>query len=160
MRHRRLPRLDLRGRTYFLTCCLDGRRRLLARPDLAELVTNLYVAQRDRGHIALHGYVIMPDHYHVLLTVGDEVSISNVVRTVHSLSTQAGRRTMEIRGRIWQSRFYDHVVRDEDDFRAKLDYLHNNPLRAGLVEDVTAYPWSSLRFWETGAGPVACDCWD
>jgi putative transposase len=102
----------------------------------------------------------MPDHYHVLLTLRENVSISGVVRAVHSLFARAYRSKHACRGRLWQSRFYDHVVRDEDDFRAKLDYLHNNPVRAGLAEDVAAYPWSSFRFWETGTGPVACDCWE
>ena len=78
---------------------------------------------------------------------------------MHSLFAPACRRATGVRGRVWQRRFYDHVVRDETDVRTKLVYLHNNPVRAGLVEDPVEYPWSSCRFWETGTGPVPCDEW-
>jgi|GEM_PF-3237269 len=46
--------------------------------------------------------------------------------------------------------------RGDDDWRTKLTYLHDNPVRAGMVEVSTDYPWSSAAFWETGIGPVTC----
>ncbi len=155
--HRRLPRLDLTGHTYYLTCCLDRRRPLFRRPGLAEFLISLYRAQRDLGNIALHGHVIMPDHYHVLLTLRGDTSISGVVRAVHSLFSRHCRATTKTRGRIWQTRFYDRVVRTESDWREKLNYLHGNPIRKRLAETPIEYPWSSFRFWETGCGPVRCD---
>jgi putative transposase len=160
MLHRRLPRMVLRCRAYYLTCCVDGRRPLLGGAQLAESLLKLYAARRDRGAIALHGYVVMPDHYHVLLTLGGESSVSGVVRAVHSLFARTCRGETRLQGRIWQRRFYDHVIRDEADLRAKLSYLHANPLRAGVVEEPASYARSSCRFWETGRGPVSCDAWD
>jgi putative transposase len=156
MRRRRLPRLDLRDRTYALTCSLDRRRRLLGRPDFARALIDLWAEARDRGDIVLHGYVIMPDHYHVLLTLNGASSISNVVRRAHSAFARLVRSRSAVGGPIWQRRFYDHVVRDDEDWRTKLSYLHDNPVRAGLVECATDYAWSSARFWETGSGPVTC----
>ena len=153
----RLPRLDLPERTYYLTSCVEGRRPLLRRGDLAEAVIEFYSQRRRCGEIALHGYVVMPDHYHVLVTLRGSASISGVVRKVHSLFARLCRRTTGLRGPIWQSRFYDHVIRDEDDWRAKLSYMHGNPVRAELVQNATEYPWSSCRFWEAGEGPVRCD---
>ena len=155
MRRRRLPRLDVPHRTYYLTCCLDRRRPLLARPDLAQHLLDLYADQRDLGAILLHGYAIMPDHYHVVLTLRSEPSISGVVRKAHSLFAAHCRRSAGLRGRVWQQRFYDHLIRDDEDWRTKLAYLHENPVRAGLVTSPSDYPWSSAAFWETGAGPVA-----
>ena len=102
----------------------------------------------------------MPNHYHVLLTLRGDNSISAIVRKVHSLFARTYRKTTGFRERIWQRRFYDHVVRDEGDCQTKLSYLHDNPVRAGLVGDPGQYVWSSCRFWETGAGAVACDSWD
>jgi putative transposase len=160
MLHRRLPRIDLPGHSYYLGCCLENRRQLLRQDAFAQLLLNLYLAQRDRGSIKLHGYVIMPDHYHVLLSLREEKSISQIVREVHSLFARTCRKMTEIKGRIWQRRFYDHVIRDKTDWLTKLAYLHNNPLRAGLVENIADYPWSSCRFWETGTGPVRCDGWE
>jgi len=157
MRHERLPRVDLKGHTYFLTCCLDRRRKLFRRSRLADTVIGLYVEARDRGDIALHGYVVMPDHYHVLVTLRGSSSISNVVRRVHSALARRIRKESAIDGRVWQKRFHDHVVHDEDDWRAKLTYMHGNPVRAGVVDDPVTYDWSSCRYWETGCGAVACD---
>jgi putative transposase len=157
MLRRRLPRLDLPGHTYFLTCCLEGRGALFERADLADALVALYLEARDRRDISLHGYVVMPDHYHVLLTLRGSPSIGGVVRRAHSAFARMIRRALGIQGRIWQRRFYDHVIRDEKDWREKLTYMHDNPVRAGLAEDGVSYRWSSCRFWETGAGPVACD---
>ena len=49
------------------------------------------------------------------------------------------------------------MIRDEEEWRAKLSYMHANPLLAELAENAVDYPWSSCRFWETGDGPVLCD---
>ena len=157
MRHHRLPRVDIPHHTYYLTCCLDWRRPLLARPALAGHLVDLYADRRGREEILLHGYVVMPDHCHVVLTLKSEPSISAVVRKVHSLFAAHCRRSDGLRGRVWQRRFYDHVVRDDEDWRTKMAYLHDNPVRAGLVERAIDCPWSSARYWETGVGPVACD---
>ncbi len=81
MRHRRLPRVKLPAHTYYLTCCLGRRRPLLKHGWLADDLIGLYVQARDRGDIAFHGYVVMPDHYHVLLRLRGSTSVSNVVRT-------------------------------------------------------------------------------
>jgi len=157
MRHRRLPRVDLSHRTYALTCCLDRRRRLLADPDLARALIELWVEARERGDIVLHGYVVMPDHYHVLMTLTGAPSVTNVVRRAHSAFGRIVRSNGFRGGRVWQRRFYDHAVRDDEDWRTKLNYLHDNPVRAGLVEGAADYAWSSAKFWETGTGPVTCD---
>jgi len=157
MRHRRLPRVDLPQRTYALTCCLDQRRRFFDDPDLARALIDIWAEGRGRGDIALHGYVVMPDHYHVLVTLTGAPSISNVVRRVHSAFGRIVRSRGFGGGRVWQRRFYDHVVRDDEDWRTRLTYLHENPVRAGLVECAVEYPWSSAAWWETRTGPVACD---
>jgi putative transposase len=157
MRHGRLPRLDLRGHTYALTCCVDRRRDLLADPDLARALIDLWVEARDRGDLLLHGYVIMPDHYHLLLTLSGAPSISSIVRRAHSAFARMVRSRGATEGRVWQRRFYDHVIRDDEDWGTKLNYLHDNPVRAGLVESAVDYVWSSASFWGTGTGPVTCD---
>jgi len=170
MRHRRLPRIDLPHHTYFLTCCTHDRRPLLCAghkagdeaPALritnpAEMLIGLYAGYRDRGDVRLHGYVVMPDHYHVLVTLATERSVTELVRKIHSAFARRYREAATLQGRVWQRRFYDHVIRDEDDCRTKLAYMHDNPVQRALVDEAPRYPWSSARFWLTGAGPVKCD---
>jgi hypothetical protein len=91
------------------------------------------------------------------LTLTGAPSISNVVRRLHSAFGRIVRSRGFRGGRVWQRRFYDHVIRGEEDWRTKLHYLHGNPVRAGLMESAADYPWSSASFWETGTGQVACD---
>ena len=143
MRHRRLPRVDLPGHTYYLTCCVERRRPLFRDARLAEGLISLYVEARDRGDVALHGYVVMPDHYHVVLSLRGSASVSNVVRRVHSALGRRIRKEFRIRDQIWQRRFYGHVIRDEKDWRDKLSYVHGNPVRAGLVDNAQDYCWSN-----------------
>jgi len=133
MRYCRLPRVDLAKHSYFLTCCLDGRRALFRNPALAELLTRIYAARRDRGDLLLHGYVVMRDHYHVILSLRKKDSVSNLVRTIHSIFARACRERHGVSGRIFQRRFYDHVIRDEKDWLTKLAYVHANPVLAGLA---------------------------
>lgn len=157
MRHRRLPRVDLPHHTYFLTCCTYDRRPLFRTACLAEMLIGLYAGYRGRGDIRLHGYVVMPDHYHVLVTLAAERSVGELVRKIHSAFARRCRETTGVRGRIWQRRFYDHVIRDEEDWRIKLAYVHDNPVQRELVDEASRYPWSSARFWLTGAASVNCD---
>ena len=157
MLHRRLPRRDLEGHCYFLTCCVDRRRPLLTRPELAKHLVGLYSEVRGRGDIWLHAYVVMPDHYHALLTLIEERSITAVVRKVHAPFAKHYRALTGDNDRVWQRRFYDHVIRNDADWQGKWDYIHGNPVIAELVDNPVAYPWSSCTFWETGVGPVRCD---
>ncbi len=121
------------------------------------MLIGLYAGYRDRGDIGLHGYVVMPDHYHGLVTLVTEPSLSALVRKIHSAFSRRCRGRIGLQGRLWQRRFYDHVIRDEDDWRTKLAYMHGNPVQRGLVDEASRYAWSSARFWLTGSGPVQCD---
>jgi putative transposase len=157
MLYRRLPRVDVEGATYFISCGTDGQRPLLWRGKLSDLIVGLYAEARDRGDIALHAYVVMPEHYHVVLTLRKEKSISALVRRAHSLFWRRGAKWLPANvGRVWQRRFHDHLVRNEADFEQRVAYTHANPVKRGLVDDPTAYRWSSCRYWETGEG-VPCD---
>jgi len=157
MLHRRLPRIDLPSHSYYIGCCIQDRKRLLRNPRFAKLLLQLYAQFRDRGDFLLHAYVVMPEHYHVLLSLEKANSISSVVRKVHSLFSREYRKATGFRGRIWQRRFYDHVIRNDEDWLTKMQYIHDNPVRASLVENIEDYRFSSFLFWETGEGPIRCD---
>ncbi len=150
---------------------------MLTRPKRAKAFINLYAEARDRGDTLLHAYVVTPDHYHVLLTLVGCPSISRLVPRIHAIFSYrvrregasppaaAGRAEAEASAlrdqtngnRVWQRRFYDHVIRDERDFLAKFGYIHDNPVLSGLVLDPKDYPWSSFHFWEVADKSVPCD---
>ena len=97
------------------------------------LVQVLHLEQREARARTL-AYVVMPDHLHWLLQLGEGKTLSGVVGTVKSVT--AHRLGM----RIWQPGFHDHAMRREEDLRSAARYLIANPLRAGLAVRAGDYP--------------------
>ena len=89
-------------------------------------------------------WVVMPDHVHLLLQLGD-TSLSQVVKKLKALSARRLNREIGRTGRFWAPGFHDHAVRKEEDLRGVARYIVANPLRAGLVQQVADYPyWNAV----------------
>jgi putative transposase len=95
-------------------------------------------------HIA---YVFLPDHLHWLLEPSPSTNISKIIAAVKREVTWRMKEQQVNIKPLWQPRFYDHVIRDEDDFARHLDYIHFNPVKHGLVQATTKYPHSSFAAW-------------
>ena len=95
-------------------------------------------ASDHQGRTDTLGFVVMPDHIHWLFVLR-EGALSDAVAAVKSVSAhRLGRR-------IWQSGYYDHAVRSEEDLRALAGYIVANPVRAGLVKRIGDYPhWDAV----------------
>jgi putative transposase len=92
------------------------------------------LACRQQGAYQLHEFVIMPNHFHLLVTPGQTTSLEKCVQLIkggssHEIHKQTGNK-ME----IWQSGFHDWTIRDGEDYRTKLRYIHMNPVTARLVQ--------------------------
>ena len=85
----------------------------------------------------IFGYVIMPDHFHGLIKPQGSVTVSDIMRSIKSYSRKQIAEVCGRKGSLWQSRFYEHVTRSEQDLLIKLEYIHNNPVRAGAL----TYDW-------------------
>lgn len=94
----------------------------------------------DAGRADWLAWVIMPDHLHALLRLGDGTELAGLMQTVKGRSA---RRINALRGgtdRLWQPHFHDHALRAEEDRVAAARYIVSNPLRAGLVSRIGDYP--------------------
>ena len=92
---------------------------------------------------ALHEFVIMPDHLHVLITPAEDLSLERTLQLIKGgFSYRVGKLERK-RGLVWQESFTNHHVRDEDDYEGHALYIRTNPVRAGLVERAEDYPYSS-----------------
>jgi putative transposase len=100
---------------------------------------------RQRYRLQVIGYVVMPEHVHLLLT---EPSRASLARALQSLKISVARRSRE--NPFWQARYYDFSVFTESKRIGKLEYMHANPIRRGLVETAEAWRWSSARFYLSG----------
>jgi len=121
---------------------------------------------RERYGFALVGYVVMPEHVHLLIGESPRATPSLIlkvskqrvsrdlrenVRHVRAAQRPSSFRTGEAElPRFWQPRFYDFNIYSAKKKREKLDYMHANPVRRGLVIDPGAWIWSSYLFYEKG----------
>jgi putative transposase len=98
------------------------------------------------------GYVFLPDHIHMIIT---PMGSSNFSQVMHSLKTNFTKNYKGLCGipssqtvRIWQKRFWDHVLRDDRDIETHLHYIHFNPVKHELAEEPQFWEDSSYREWE------------
>jgi putative transposase len=148
----------VRGGTYFFTVVAHMRRPILSTPDaLRSLRTARRTVARERP-FDLIAVVLLPDHLHTVwsLPPGDldystrwgQIKEAFTRSFRSSGGTEGPRSLSRVRKReraVWQRRFWEHTVRDEDDLERCVDYVHWNPVKHGLVERVQDYPWSSFH---------------
>jgi hypothetical protein len=115
----------------------------LRRPELAGLVIeSLERGESTLDHYALHAYVVMPNHVHLLLTPKLDPSIA--LRFIKGSTARRANQLLALTGQpFWQDESYDHWVRDEEELRRIRRYIENNPVRAALCATPEQYPWSS-----------------
>jgi putative transposase len=140
----KLKRFLLPNFCYFVTSVIKDRQKLLLHEEICALNLKDLEFYRNKYGFLLHGYVIMPDHMHLLLSLKEKGNISKVMRDLKSHTAQMINGLLKRKGTLWQQGFYDHVIRDERDFRTRINYIHRNPLTSGLVKDVQDYRFSSF----------------
>ena len=101
-----------------------------------------------RYKFKINGFVIMPDHLHLIL-VSQNNDLSRIMHDIKGKIAYEMFRKAHLQSKtlIWQKSFYDHVIRNEKDLVEKLNYIHSNPLRAGLVKNVSEYKHSSFKYY-------------
>jgi len=151
------------GDCHFITCSCYRRQPLLAAPRRRDLFLAELEQVRRRYRMVVLGYVVMPEHFHLLLSEPQEGSLSTVMqalklgfaRRVLAAQRRAGTPDRPEASHIWQARFYDFNVWSDRKRREKLRYMHRNPVKRGLVEEPEQWSWSSFRWYAYGEpGPV------
>jgi REP element-mobilizing transposase RayT len=138
---RRLQEVWVDAEIYLINVCSHRRQPVLASEPLApELVAALRRAAETTGW-RVGRYVIMPDHVHFFCWRGDDArSLSEFVGSWKSWTTH---RAWELghEGRLWQREFFDHLLRDEESYAEKWEYVRQNPVRAGLCSAPEQWPY-------------------
>jgi putative transposase len=126
--------------TYAITTATYQRRALFVRAANAELLMETIFRYRDQGRYALHGFAVMPDHVHVLITPAVGQTVEKCAQYRKDGFSFAVR--IQFQGEIWQPSFHEHRVRDAEDFRNQLTYIALNPERRNLTE----YPFVHTKW--------------
>ena len=139
--------------TYFITTDTWQRRELLRKPVMAEIVEAKLFEYRDKGSYQLHGYVVMPDHMHAILTPGSSTTLEKAVGLIKGgASFEIGKKII-MRFPVWHEGFTEHQIRDRTDYEAHVRYIDANPVKAGLAREPEEYPFCSAR------GKFVIDAW-
>jgi len=133
------------GEFHFVTFSCYSRRPYLSTPSAAELFEDALERVRQRYLFAVAGYVVMPEHVHLLVNEPRRGLLSTVIKALKlSVSLRSGRRP------FWQAHYYDFNVSSHEKFVEKLRYIHRNPIHRGLAAQPEDWKWSSFRHYQTG----------
>jgi len=130
------------NRVYFMTICAYKNQAPFVRYDLNQQILDILREEQERQNCAVFTYCLMPDHLHFLVSPRqDGISVLTFTDQYKGKSTNRSW-TVGWRGKLWQPRYYDHIVRAEESLYAIAEYILNNPLRKGLIEYAGHWPWS------------------
>jgi putative transposase len=126
--------------TYFVTATTWQRQALFNNSQWAELFLKTLHSYRGRGYL-LHEYILMPDHFHVLITPA--VTLERAVQFIKGGFSFRVKKELQSGMEVWQRGFSDHRIRDLQDFDIHVGYIFRNPVGRKLAESAVEYPYCS-----------------
>lgn len=160
-------RIKIKGGTYFFTVVTFGRQPILTHDQVRAALQEGIQEVRQSLPFIIDAWVLFPDHLHTIWTLpeNDDNFASRwaiIKRTVSKRcdsldgiwGPEGASRSKRSESRIWQRRYWEHIIRDEMDLQRHLDYLHWNPVKHGYVKRVIEWPHSTFhRFVDKGLYP-------
>ena len=131
------------ARTFFVTSSIVDKRNLLQSDRSAQLFIRTIYEYRAQGKFRLHEFVVMPDHFHLLLTIHAGMTIERTIQFVKGGFAFRAGKEFGFRAPVWQKGFSDARVWNARGFAKMRNYIHNNPVKRGLVSEASKYPYSS-----------------
>lgn len=151
-------RANTKGGTYFFTVATHRRQPILTEPFVRQALREGIASARERFPFEILAWVLLPDHLHCIwrLPAGDAefskrwgmIKRHVSVRFGPELNREAWRsesRRKRNETSLWQRRYWEHCIRDEQDFIRHMDYIHWNPVKHGLVQRVDEWPYSTFH---------------
>jgi putative transposase len=143
----RLKRWHTFGHDHFITFSCYHRHPYLNDDHSRTVFLNTLERARQKHSFQVYGYVLMPEHVHLLLNAPPKTKLADIFR---ALKTETSKQLRGDRPRFWQYRYYDFNVYTQPKFIEKLQYIHRNPVTRGLVTKPEDWPWSSFDHWVCG----------
>ena len=131
----------LKAEVYFITVCTHNRKKILARDDIYDVLVNALRQKAKETGWRVGRYVIMPDHVHFFCTLTSPNSIlSEFIGQWKGFCTQKFRE-VGIKGPFWQKEFFDHLLRSDESYKNKWEYVRHNPVRHRLCKSPDEWPY-------------------
>ena len=151
-------RIKEAGGTYFFTLVTFDRLPLFSSPVCRDLLHSAWVDVCSRHPFDTIAVCLLPDHLHTIwkLPEGDDdypmrwkeikrIFTRNYIQQINPGSIRNFSRQLQGEAAIWQRRYWEHICKDNDDLNNHIDYIHINPLKHGLVKQVSDWAWSSFH---------------
>jgi REP element-mobilizing transposase RayT len=135
----RLRRLVLTDRFFFVTCRVLRRRNPLSETEF-ECLARVITERRKHHGFLLAAWVFLPDHGHAILLPHYPLTISRAMEAIKVSSTLRINAARKELGLLWQPRFFDRALRTVREYWEKVEYLHQNPVKAGLARRAEDWP--------------------
>jgi len=151
----RLRRLVLSDRFFFVTCRVLPCRRGLEEGGF-QCLARVLRERREKYHFLLTAWVFLPDHWRAILFPRFPATLSRVMESIKVGSTLRINGGRKESGLLWQPRFFDRALRTVKEYNEKVEYIHLNPVKAGLATRPEDWPWSSVHDYKgsTNCAPV------
>jgi len=147
-------RIEIEGGCYFVTINALHKRKIFKTNKVKLLYLESLDHCRNKLHFRLTGYVIMEDHLHLLIIPPKGRTISDVMHHVNGIFANHYNKQERKSGKVIQRKFWEHAIRNDRDFEEKLNYIHNNPVKAGLIKELEDYKFSSFSNYYSDDGGI------
>ena len=145
-----IRRYPANGAPIFTTAVTANRNPILSADENKQLLLNVIREVKIAHDFSMLGYVILNDHFHFLIKTRD-TDISKIMQSIKLRFTRRyikqTKTTKEHPVSLWQRRFWDHIIRDENDLQRHLDYIHYNPVKHGIARSANEYMFSSFQVY-------------
>ena len=137
------------GFAYFVTTNTIDRRPIFARREAARFFLETLADVRREQGLKLLAYVVMPDHVHLVLVPG-RYGLGEAMKSLKGRFARHCNQARSESGSLWQDKYHEAIVRSDEQLSAYVDYVHYNPVEAGLCHEPEDWPYTSAR---QGGGP-------
>jgi putative transposase len=137
----RLGRIFPHDPLYFVTCCTQERRSILANDRVHAAFVEFAARAQTTHNVAVGRYVIMPDHIHFFVAGDPNFKLGAWVGTLKRIVAERVT-SRQPAAPVWQRGFFDHVLRSSESYSEKWNYVRDNPVRAGLVKKADDWPYA------------------
>ncbi len=162
----RYRRIYIRGGCYFFTVVTEQRQPIFSDATQVEILREAFKRVKQNYAFTIDAMVALPDHLHCIWTLPESDNNYAIrwrlVKTWFTKHCNQDLRLVQNQTKarrqeqaLWQHRYWEHAIRDEDDFQHHVEYIHYNPVKHGYVASAVDWPYSSLqRYIKNGSVPA------
>ena len=149
------------GQIVFITQVVKDRTPIFLDEDMVNLLNNNLRYVKGKHSFKMLAYVFLPDHFHLLIQPNDKSNFSQIMHSLKSRFTRAYKKKNNITDHLnlWQRRFWDHIIRNEQDFENHFHYIHFNPIKHGYVDLPQDWINSSYQQWVKRGVYTSTEIW-